>query len=98
MTKEQILGILKQNRELLAQKYHVINLFLFGSYVSGQFTPKSDIDLLVDISQDDRKWGNHLALERFLVRKLHKKVDLVYMSSLNPIVREEMGRSVVHVS
>jgi predicted nucleotidyltransferase len=51
LTKGEILALLAQNKERLAQKYPLKSLALFGSYARGtQVNGVSDIDLLVDFS------------------------------------------------
>ncbi len=51
LTKGQILAMLAQHKERLAQKYPLKSLALFGSYARGtQVDGVSDIDLLVDFS------------------------------------------------
>lgn len=39
---------LERAKPLIQQKYHVTQLGIFGSYVRGEQTPKSDIDILVE--------------------------------------------------
>jgi predicted nucleotidyltransferase len=52
LTKAEILALLAQNKERLAQKYPLKSLALFGSYARGtQVEGSSDIDLLVDFSE-----------------------------------------------
>ena len=52
LTKGEILALLAQNKERLAQKYPLKSLALFGSYARGtQVDGVSDIDLLVDFSE-----------------------------------------------
>ena len=43
ITLENITAIVKP----LAEKYHVKEIYLFGSYARGEATPDSDIDLVV---------------------------------------------------
>ena len=48
MDKEYILEKLRENKEYFS-KYGVVKIGLFGSYVSGEVTAESDIDILIKI-------------------------------------------------
>ena len=80
----------------LCEKYSVQTLFAFGSVLSGQFSPESDIDLLVefDWSQErnfsDCYWGLKESLESLFLCN----VDLVCDSAIrNPLFRKEVDIS-----
>jgi uncharacterized protein len=47
----EIQRVLKQLKPVLAQKYHVHTLGLFGSIVRNDFSAGSDIDILVDFDR-----------------------------------------------
>jgi len=53
-TVEGIRRTLQEHKEDLAQTYGVRELALFGSYVRGEATPESDLDLLVEF--DNPPW------------------------------------------
>jgi len=46
---DEIKGIIGQHRKVLADKYGVAVLAIFGSYVRDEQKKESDIDLLVEI-------------------------------------------------
>ena len=71
-TIKQILTQLKP--ELIA-KYHVSSIGLFGSVVRNDFTPSSDVDIIVEFS---RPIGiEFIDLAELIERKLNTNVDLV---------------------
>ena len=75
----ELFEIRRQLRELmpaLREKYNVETLEVFGSYVRGEQTDKSDVDLLVTFRKQYSLW-DLIDAERFLRRKLHMRVDLV---------------------
>ena len=75
----ELFEIRRQLRELLPvlrEKYNVETLEVFGSYVRGEQTDKSDVDLLVTFRKQYSLW-DLIDAERFLRRKLHMRVDLV---------------------
>ena len=64
----------------------VKRLLLVGSVARGQATPESDVDLLIDLS-DDRGAADYLALAEELEALLGRRVDLVIDRSLSPHFR-----------
>jgi predicted nucleotidyltransferase len=70
----------------IAWRYGASNLRLFGSVARGEERPDSDVDLLIDLSQD-RGFGDYLGLAEELEALLHRRVDLVLSRSLSPHFR-----------
>lgn len=81
------------------KKHHVVNIALFGSAAQDAMTEDSDIDLLVDFSDDIDVLDyadNYFSLLHQLQEILNRKVDLVSSKSLkNPILKEEVYQSKV---
>lgn len=62
---------------------------LFGSYVRGDNTNESDIDILVELPEDATLFelgGLKINLEE----ELKKKVDVVTYKSISPIIRDSI--------
>jgi len=74
---------------VLKEKFNVESLEIFGSFVRGEQTEKSDVDLLVTFSVPYSLWGL-IDVERFLNRKLHVKVDLVPKDSVKPGLKDRI--------
>lgn len=79
--------------ELLCRKHAVLSLYVFGSILHSDFTPQSDIDLLVEFDWTSERnfsdcyWGLKTELELLL----NRQVDLVCDSAIrNPIFRREV--------
>ena len=67
--------ILTKLKPELTEKYHVSSIGLFGSVVRDDFNPSSDVDIIVDFSQ---QIGIEIIdLAEFIEKKLKKNVDLV---------------------
>jgi uncharacterized protein len=66
---------LRQVKPQLSEKYHVHSIGLFGSITRADFTPESDIDIVVDFSQPIGIEFIDLADE--LEKLIGRKVDLV---------------------
>ena len=80
---EFFIKILKQHLPELREKYSVSYLGVFGSYIRGEQTKDSDLDVLI---QFDKKPGllKYIELENYLSDLLGVKVDLVMKSALKP--------------
>jgi uncharacterized protein len=69
---------------------------LFGSYVRGEQTDESDIDMLVDFPKGKGLFA-FVGLELALEQALHKKVDLVTFKGLKPRLRDRILRKQVPI-
>ena len=80
----------------LKTKYDVASLAMFGSYVRGDQTPESDVDLLVEF---DGPVGffKFLELERALSNIISRKVDLVSRGGIKPMIFERVKDSLLTV-
>ena len=73
MDKEYILGKLRENREYFS-KYGVTKIGLFGSYVSGEVTEESDIDILIKMEENQNNYFNYCYVLYFLEDLFNKKI------------------------
>jgi len=81
--RQMILATLKKAKPLLAKKYGVKDLAIFGSYSRNEhITGKSDLDIMVDFSQPIGLAFVDLADE--LEGLLQLKVDLVSRGGIKP--------------
>lgn len=74
-TREEILRILRENKERLAEKYGITKLGLFGSFARGDATDESDVDLCFDTTRMEPFAATHLKKE--IEEILHRSVDIV---------------------
>jgi len=81
---EHIKRILEDNKDkaILKDKFKVIEIGIFGSYVKGEATLTSDIDILVDFEKEGKTFDNYIELKYFLEELLGIKVDLVMKGAL----------------
>lgn len=83
--------------EMLTRAYHYLkgrgvkNIRVFGSRLGEGQTPKSDLDLLIDLP-DGVNLLDLVKMEQELSELLKVKVDLVPESALNPFMRDEILR------
>src|SRR5258706_13863203 len=78
MAVSQIIPIDPAVLDAFCRQWKIAKLELFGSFLSGNVHPESDIDLLVTFSPD-AQWGlfDHVQMERDLGELIGGKVDLV---------------------
>ena len=50
-TREEILQVLRENKDRLVEKYGITKLDLFGSFARGDATDESDVDLCFDTAR-----------------------------------------------
>lgn len=94
----EVKKIIKKQKANLAQKYGVSKIGIFGSFAYGDFTSKSDIDVLIDLSKNNNLGYLGLVnMENNLSDKLGRKVDLVTKNALKPYVRDDILKSVIYV-
>ena len=86
-TLDEIRTIIKQHRNVLAEKYGVAVVGVFGSYVRCAQKERSDIDLLVDILRPISLL-ELVGAEIYLSEVLDAKVDLVPKRDVREELRE----------
>lgn len=83
----------------LCKTHSVKSISLFGSAVSASMTEDSDIDFLVQFSEDINLLDyadNYFSLLEGLKTILNRNIDLISVKSLkNPILKQEIYRSKV---
>lgn len=77
----------------LKEEYNVSYIGLFGSYVRGENTPESDLDVLVEFSRTPTIF-RFVNLENRLSDSLGVKVDLVMKNALKPNIGKYILREV----
>ncbi len=95
LLREQILNKLQLCKSVLAEKYNVKTLGLFGSYSRNDGTEKSDIDLLVEFSKPIGIEFIDLADE--LEGILAHKVDLVSVKAVKAKYMDLIRKDIIYV-
>lgn len=93
---EKILEILRQQIPMLAERYSVEKLEIFGSYVRSEQKKDSDLDVLVTF-REDPSLLTYIAIENYLSDLLGIKVDLVMKDSLKPKIGQQILREAIPV-
>jgi len=95
LTKEDIVRILNQKRRLL-KRYKIKKISLFGSYIRNEQKADSDIDLLVEFESPITVF-QHVHLMQELAAIFNKKVEVVSVKALRPMLRESIIKEAVEV-
>ncbi len=97
MDRSHTLALLSEHKPVLAERFGVTRLALFGSVARGTALPGSDIDLLVGFdgpATPDRYFGVQFYLEDLLGRA----VDLVTERALRPQLRPYVERDAITIA
>ena len=84
-TKQQLFSLLQSHPQQL-KALGVKRCGLFGSFVRGQQTLHSDVDILVEFEPGQKTFNNLMHLAFFLEELLGRRVDLVTTESLSPYI------------
>ncbi len=93
----EITNILKEHENELRRKYGIEKIGVFGSYVRSEAGVESDLDILVEFSEDaDVGLLKFVEIENYLSDLLGVKVDLVEESALKPRIGKQILKEVVY--
>lgn len=93
MAKSKI-DISSTQLKAFCQRYQIQRLALFGSVLSADFRPDSDIDILVTFKPDAQVGFLTLArMKRELSDLLQRPVDIVPQTGLKSVIRESVLES-----
>ena len=76
--------------EEICRRYRVRRLALFGSVLRADFSPSSDVDVLVEFEPGTRMGLRFFSLQEELSRALGREVDLNTRGFLSSYFREEV--------
>ncbi len=86
---EAIKNKLEALKPTLQNEYHITELGIFGSYVRGEQTENSDVDILVEFDPSfDFGLFTYCHIQNYIGDILDKKIDLVMKTSLKPYIGE----------
>ena len=93
---DSFLKTLRQELPMLAKRYSVEKLEVFGSYVRSEQDKNSDLDILVTFKEEPSLL-TFIAIENYLSDLLGIKVDLVMKDSLKPRIGKQILREAIPV-
>lgn len=97
-TLAEIKRILQAQKPYLAEKYGVVEIGVFGSYVRDEQQPDSDIDILIELERPPRiSLIGLVELEHYLSDILGTKVDIAIKKNLRKRIGKRILNEVVPV-
>ena len=93
---DEIKQILTEYKPIIQKHYKVSELGIFGSYIRGEQTENSDIDILVEFSETPTLF-DLVGLEDDLSDRLGIKTDLVHKKGLKPHIGEFILSEVIYL-
>jgi predicted nucleotidyltransferase len=91
----EILAIIKNLKQELAEQFSVRSIGLFGSVAREHSKKGSDIDILVELNEPT--FDHYMELKFRLEEMLGREVDLVLKDSLKPRLRAVIEKEVRYV-
>ena len=91
----EIESILKTHKDILAARFHVKDIGVFGSYARSEETRASDVDILVEFSEPVG-W-EFFDLKDYLEEILGKPVDIVTKNALKRQLRGRIMEEVIMI-
>ncbi len=95
-TLQEIESILRDQKPILRQRFGVLEIGIFGSFVRGEQKDTSDLDLLIDF-EEPIGLIRYVGLQNYLSDKVGERVDLVTKSGLKPRIGEHILKEVIYV-
>jgi predicted nucleotidyltransferase len=95
-TLEKIKKIIQEHRKELEAQFNVIEIGIFGSYVHGNQSKKSDIDILVEL-KEPVSLLKLVSLENYLEEITGIKVDVVPKNDVRPELKKQILEEVAYL-
>ncbi|GAB4145342.1 MAG: nucleotidyltransferase [Candidatus Promineifilaceae bacterium] len=92
----EIVAQLRELRSVVADRYKVQEIGLFGSFVRGEQRAGSDVDVLVEFNEDADLF-DLIGLTLYLEENLQRHVDVVPKRALRQELRETVLNEVIPV-
>lgn len=95
MKREEAIGILRQYKQELADKYGVTRIGIFGSVARDEASEKSDVDVVLEMTKPDLFFMVHV--KNLLEAMMHCHVDIVrYRHSMNAYLKRRIDEEAIY--
>jgi predicted nucleotidyltransferase len=95
--RDQVIAVLKEHYDDLRRQFEFESIRLFGSVLTDEAEPESDIDLLVDFG-GPAGFDQYMDLLFFLEDLFGARVDLVTVRGLREELRDAVEREAIRVA
>jgi len=77
VNKEKVIEELKKlSKKFIAENKNIKEIYLFGSFVKGDYLPSSDIDILIILKEDKRRFFDRIPEFLLKFKELNFPVDV----------------------
>ena len=93
--KSRVLALLREHKPVLAQRFGVVEMAVFGSTIRDEARPDSDVDILVSFDRPtdpDCYFDTQFYIEDLLGRAVNLVTDRALRAELRPYVEAEAVR------
>ena len=97
MDAKKIEKRLKEKRAHIKRAFYVREIGIFGSFIRGEQTANSDVDILVEFGKGHKDFFNYMRLKYYLEELLKREVDLVIKGAVKPRLRDRIFNEVEYV-
>jgi len=97
LSLEAIRNFLYEKKESIMEKFGIRKIGIFGSFVRGNEKATSDIDIIIEFEEDKVTFKNYMGLKFYLEEIFGRKVDLVIIEDIKPLLKESILREAVYV-
>ncbi len=95
--REYILATIKNHKREL-NKLGIRDIGLFGSYVRGEQSATSDIDILIDFDPEMENYDNYMAVYDIFEQLFkNEKVEIITKNGLSPYIGPSILKEVMYV-
>ncbi|MCR4321780.1 MAG: nucleotidyltransferase domain-containing protein [Candidatus Brocadiaceae bacterium] len=94
---EEVVAYLKKNKTYLYDRFGVTSIGVFGSFVKGEQTAHSDVDMVIEMEKNRKNIHSFLHLKRLIEKEIERKVDIGFEDSLKPAIRDKVKGQIVYV-
>ena len=95
MGKKDIIKILRNYKNEVANQYNILTIGVFGSVARGESGDESDVDIVIRISEPD--FFMLAGIKEDLEQRLNKSIDIVtYTDSMNPFLKNRIDHEAVY--
>lgn len=96
MSRSEIIQVLKNYKEMFAEKYGILALGVFGSVARDEVGEESDVDVVVKIKTPDPFTIVHIKED--IEEQLQMPVDIVRLrDKMNPFLKKRIEKDAVYV-
>ena len=97
MDVDRIERKMEEKKAYIKRVFHVREIGVFGSFIRGEQTASSDIDVLVEFEKGHKDFFNYMKLRYYLEELLQRKIDLVIKNAVKSRLRKRIFSEVEYV-